>query len=172
MKFSCDYCFQLPSEECLRTFGTSVDNSTINRLVNSFVMPLQILLVTLGSAADLTHKWLLFGFFRVLVNHMALESFLQHDDFANGTFDINFDVSMNGFPVVLHVTSSLESFTAAFFWTKIVFRSMVDSLDMIFQIIRSVCGKRAHAALLILLVFMRQFVLSKKKLGVITLRTQ
>lgn len=186
---------QFPSaEKCSRACRTSIDESkllkekitlkrfdnsdrsrnlpAINWFVNSFVMSLKVLLVAFRSTANLTDERLLLCLFGMSINRVTLKSFLQHNYLANRAHDINLDVCVNGFPMVFHVTSSFKGFSATVLGTKEIFSSCVNSLNVILQIVRSICCEWALTTLLTLSILMRKSVLGEKKFCKIAFRAQ
>lgn len=73
--------------------------------------------------------------------------------------------------MVFHIAATLKSFATRRHKANVIFRRIVNPLDVVLEIVRSVCGKRAELALLSLQICVRQLVLAEKKLGEVSLRT-
>lgn len=148
-----------------------IGDTSICWLVDRFVMPLQVLLVALSFSANRAHKRFVRGLLRMSVNHVALQSLLKHDSFTRRAFDINLDKRVDRLAVVLHVAATLESFFTIFLRADKQLRWVVDSLDMVLEVVRRVGGERTQIALLAFQIQVRELVLTKEKLRQVALRT-
>lgn len=75
------------------------------------------------------------------IDHMTLQAFLEDDHVARWTLNVNFDLGVDGLAMVFHVAPSLKSFAAAFAATDEVSLRLVDSLDVIPEVICTVRGE-------------------------------
>lgn len=71
--------------------------------------------------------------------------------------------------MVLAVAATFESFATARMIADEILRRIVNSLDVILKIVRSIRGERALGALLALQILVRQLVLTQQKFGQISL---
>lgn len=140
-------------------------------LVDGLVMSLQVFLVALSFSANSANKWFVSGLLRMSVDHVALQSLLKHDSFTCRAFDINFDKRVYRLAVVLHIAASLESLFTIFLGAHKHLRWMVDSLDMVLQVVRRVSGEWTQAALFAFQIQVRKLVLTEEKLRQVALRT-
>lgn len=69
------------------------------------------------------------------VDHVALQPFLKHNNVTRWTLDVDFELRVDAFPMVLHVALPLESFPAVVIWTHKILLSLVNSFDVILEIV-------------------------------------
>lgn len=138
------------SKEFLITLIASIGDSSVDRLMDSFIVSLQVLLVALRFSAQQTHERLEQRLLGMTIYQVTLQAFLQHDHIARRTLHVDFDLRVHRLSMVLHVAAALESFVAIFDCANEFLRRLMNSLDVILQVVGRICGERAMRTLLVL----------------------
>lgn len=74
--------------------------------------------------------------------------------------------------VILHVAAALEGFSTIDLSAREILARLMDSLEVILQVVERIRGKRAQRTLLQLQVLVRQLMLAEQKVGEIAFRAE